>query len=143
MVFSVFPCLFIKNLLLGYTLRNGFLLASREAFITEYKGGFNAHSYFFGSAKTFRSYGQRAFNDPHEVTDTFMVVANPSQGAFPSSSQQLLIIGRRMRTLSFQRTSMTGKHMVGRSHLQLVHLHRRPTAARQATEVKILTVQFV
>lgn len=70
-----------------------------------------------------------------------MAVANRSQTSFPPAPQQLQIFGKQMRTLSFKRKFITGKHMAGRNHVQL--LHAGPSSARQATGVKILTAQFV
>lgn len=78
---------------------------------------------------------------PIQFTDTFMAVVNQPQVHFPPVPQQLLIIGKQVRTFSLQRRSMTGKHMVGRSHIWL--FYPRPSAARQATEVKMLTAQYV
>lgn len=76
---------------------------------------------------------------PVQFTGTFMAVTNPSRTAFPPCCPA--IIGSKWGTLSFKRRLMTGKHMVGRSHVQL--LHHGPSAARQAIGVKILTAQFV
>lgn len=86
---------FLKHLFLSYTLRNGFLLASREAFITEYKGGFNTHLYFFSSGKIFRSSGQRVFNGPFKCSLQILLwqsLTHPKQ-AFPLLPSSYWLLG--------------------------------------------------
>lgn len=58
---------------------------------------------------------------PVQFTGAFIAVTKPSQTSFPPAPQQLLIIGKQMRTLSFKRCFFTGKHMVGRNSVQLLH----------------------
>lgn len=58
---------------------------------------------------------------PVQFTGTFMAVTKPSETSFPPAPQQLLIIGKQMRTLSFKRCFFTGKHMAGGNHVQLLH----------------------
>lgn len=65
---------------------------------------------------------KRSLMVPVQFTGAFIAVTKPSQKSFLPAPQQLLIIGKQMRTPSFKRYFFfTDKHMVGRNHVQLLH----------------------